>query len=72
MIYWSLYLVVTVASNTDNVRYLSIMSFDSRLSCEEATSFNNEIIVQFNSTEIQLKCIKTDEAVTNELISLKN
>ena len=64
--------MLTVASNTDNVRYLSIMSFDSRLNCEEASPFNNEIIVRFNSTNIQFKCIKTDEEVTNELFSLKN
>lgn len=69
MIYWSLYLVITVASATqNNLEYLSIRSFESRLACETATNFNNELIVQFDRTNIHLRCLKTDEPVINKLI----
>ena len=71
MIYWSLYLVITVTgANPSNVEYLSITSFDNRVACESATKFNNQLIVQFNNTDIHLRCLKTDGPVTNELTKL--
>ena len=71
MIYWSLYLVITVAgSGPSSPEYLSIKSFDNRLACETATDFNNVLIVQFDKTDIHLRCMKTDGPVINELIVL--
>ena len=70
MIYWSLYLIITTAGSVD-VQYVGITSFDNRLACESATRFNNELIVEFDTTDIHLRCLKTDEPVINELTNLK-
>ena len=71
MIYWSLYLVITIAGSGLDDQYLSIASFDNRIACESATKFNNELIVQFDTTDIHLRCLKTDEPVINELTKIK-
>jgi hypothetical protein len=33
--------------------------------------FNNDLIVQFNTTDIHIRCLKTNVPVINELIKLK-
>ena len=71
MIYWSLYLVITIAGSGLDDQYLSIASFDNRIACESATKFNNELIVEFDTTDIHLRCLKTDGPVINELTELK-
>ena len=70
MIYWSLYLIITTAGSVDG-QYVGIASFDNRLACESATRFNNELIVEFDTTDIHLRCLKTDGTVINELTELK-
>jgi len=71
MIYWSLYLVITIAGSGLDDQYLGIASFDNRIACESATKFNNELIVKFDTTNIHLRCLKTDGTVINELTKLK-
>ncbi len=71
MIYWSLYLVITIAGSGLDDQYVGIASFDNRIACESATKFNNELIVQFNTTDIHLRCLKADGPVINELTKLK-
>ena len=70
MIYWSLYLIITTAGSVDD-QYVGIASFDNRIACESATWFNNERIVEFDTTDIHLRCLKTDGTVINELTELK-
>ena len=71
MIYWSLYLVITIAGSGLDDQYVGIASFDNRIACDSATKFNNELIVQFDTTDIHLRCLKTDGPVINELTKLK-
>ena len=71
MIYWSLYLVITVAGSGLDDQYVGIVSYDNRMACEGATKFKNEQIVQFGKIGIRLRCLKTDGPVTNELIMLR-
>ena len=71
MIFWSLYLVITIAGSGLDDQYVGIASFDNRLACESATRFNNELIVEFDTTDIHLRCLKTDGLVINELTELK-
>ena len=72
MIYWSLFLVASVANaGSTESNYVAIASFDSRLDFENATRFNNDLIVQFNTTDIHIRCLKTNVPVINELIKLK-
>ena len=72
MIYWSLFLVVSAANaGSADSSYVAIESFDNRIACESATKFNNELIVKFDTTDIHLRCLKTDEPVINELTNLK-
>lgn len=72
MIYWSLFIVITFNGlSAPDSAYLPITSFNNRLDCENAKNSNNSLIAQFNSTAIYLKCLKTDEAVINELLLLK-
>ena len=42
-----------------------------RMACEGATKFKNELIVEFDTTDIHLRCLKTDGPVINELTKLK-
>jgi hypothetical protein len=72
LIYWSLFLVASAANEgSSDSNYVAIASFDNRIACESATKFNNELIVQFDTTDIHLRCLKTDEPVINELTKIK-
>lgn len=69
MIYWSLYLVITIEGSVDK-QYIGIESFANRTACESATRFNNELIVDLDTIDIHLRCLKTDGPVINELTKL--
>ena len=74
MYYWSLYLVTaSLLSENTSLEYIPIASFSNRIECEAELELLQETIIL--STEAEgsyLKCLKTDEIVSDTVLPVPN
>ena len=74
MYYWSLYLITaSLLGENTSWEYIPIASFSNRIECEAALELLQETLILPTEAEgSYLKCLKTDEIVSNTGLPVPN
>ena len=65
-------MIQVLPPNPSDPSFIPVRSFDSRAACEGAIASGHRLIADTGTERVLIRCLKTDESVSNETESSAN